>query len=221
MKTLTKLLMGIGLTILVSGCVQPKVPFDPNNKGIAFVDGTPYRVPYGATYMKTKNTPTNTQNVIKKICRPNDVLWKRTMTKEIQNEIESEIEKYKKSAFKYLMSKYNVKSEKELDNIPMTPEAKKDLTKIEDGLTVLLMRKGYFGCSKPLSNKEYQYYLNQQNQQMIAAQQQQAMYRMYNQQMMQNTINNNNQMLMWQNNQFYRNLNTINNNTASWWRYTH
>ena len=90
------------------------------------------------------------------------------------------------------------------------------------------MPNGLAGCSKPLTNKEYQYALNQQNQQAANArvnaqayQQQQAMRRIYNQQMMQNNIYNNNQMLMWQNNQFYRNLNTINNNTAAWWRYTH
>ena len=51
--------------------------------------------------------------------------------------------------------------------------------------------------------------------------QQQQLKRMQQQQMWQNMQVQNSLNFRTMNDQFYRNLNTINNNTAAWWRYTH
>ena len=183
MKILTKALIGIGIAVLLSGCAGTQPAFSPGNKGIVFINGKPYLVPYGSKYVQANDIFLKSGG--NKIgCKRNSALW-------IEGNFFNELTQMKKSNINDKASFY-----------------------------LLAARSGKMGCVPPLSDKEYQYYLNQQNQQMVAAQQQ-ATQRMYNQQMMQNTINNNNQMLMWQNNQFYRNLNTINNNTASWWRYTH
>lgn len=42
------LIFATAIGLLLTGCVQPE--FNRSNKGIAFVDGRPYAIPYGSTY---------------------------------------------------------------------------------------------------------------------------------------------------------------------------
>ena len=77
MKNIVKKIgLGIVLAVAMIGCAQPQAPFkfNPNNKGIAFVDGKPYRVPYGTQYAKANN------KFVKKTgykigCKRNSVWW--------------------------------------------------------------------------------------------------------------------------------------------------
>ena len=120
-KNIVKVVTGIGLAVLLSGCVQPQVPYNPANKGIVFLDGKPYRVPYGTKYVLLKNNP--------KICKKGEVLW-------IEENLFKSKELYENRSDQYWI----------------------DFIKKEH-------QKGRIGCEKPLTDKEYHYYLNQQNQQ--------------------------------------------------------
>ena len=208
MKTLRKVLTGVIFTVLISGCATTQPRFNPTPTNYVTVQGKYYIVPRNVDYTTKRLSESDAKHLSKYFgmnCKKGDIRWMSKEAKKTYNEYLNE--DFKKA-----------------------------------------VNKGLSSCSRPLSNqkvKQLKAYAAQQqkinndprvvaakiqanaidnaalSQQMSAYQQQKAMQRMYNQQMMQNNIYNNNQMLMWQNNQFYRNLNTINNNTAAWWRYTH
>jgi len=132
MKNIIKIIsVGLILAVVMVGCAQPQAPykFNPNNKGIVFVDGKPYRVPYGSQYIKVNNT------FVKKLgykigCKRNSVWW-------IEENLFKEFQQLRGVDFATLI--------------------------------VQAARNGKTGCVAPLSDKEYQYYLNQQNQAMANA----------------------------------------------------
>jgi hypothetical protein len=127
MKNFMKIISaGFIFVVIITGCVQPQTPytFNPNNKGIIFVDGKPYYVPYG-----TQNR-TVTDKFIKMVgnkmgCKRNSVWW-------IDDNLVKEFQKMQNVDF--------------------------------NSLILQAARKGRTGCTPPLSDKEYQYYMHREQQ---------------------------------------------------------
>ena len=112
----------IFITVLFVGCTnQPS--FNPNNRGITFKNGKPYRVPYNTWLIVIDKIGTVEKNMG---CHKGDLYWAYINTTKYISKFRTSRERYP-----YLMQAY---------------------------------KQGLAGCVKPLTNKEYQYYLNQQNQ---------------------------------------------------------
>jgi len=63
-------------SVLLTGCIQP--PFDRNNKGIQFVAGMPYSIPYSVKYTETLAKGKKASLVLKSIgidCGNNPIVW--------------------------------------------------------------------------------------------------------------------------------------------------
>ncbi len=87
MKTITKIAVVTGVALLFTGCAgstSPQPIFNPNNKHIVFVEGKPYRVPYGTKVSKhiinSKNI-TRYNNMGFRDCRKGDITWMEVKTK--------------------------------------------------------------------------------------------------------------------------------------------
>ena len=129
----------IGTLFLFTGCIQPG--FNPNTKRIVFVDGKPFRIPYGAYtnrspyYNKTRDVAViRHNNSLGLNCKIGYLGWVEAgIAKKITNATQG-------------LDKNNV--ELNLKYIePMKREA---------------IRNGKLGCAHPLSKQEYHYYRGQE-----------------------------------------------------------
>ena len=123
---------GSALLLLV-GCASDQPSFNPNNKGIVFVEGKPYRVPLEANYSIQAFKSAEDTGVVKGRnagldCRKGDISW-----------ISSEVQKAAQEA-----------------------ASKGDINKAAS-IVIAAPKKGQIGCAHPLSKKEYEYYKGKQN----------------------------------------------------------
>lgn len=128
MHNLGKLLTISAGIILLVGCANPS--FNPNSKKIVFVEGKPFRIPYGANHTGYRYTNSAKDKEIilsyKKeglICKRGDLLW---------------IEKYTGNKGLKIY-----KSEGKLAGYAFIGKAS---------------RKGKSGCVRPISDQEYSFY---------------------------------------------------------------
>ncbi len=128
MYNLGKLISMGAAIILLAGCANPS--FNPNNKQIVFVEGKPFRIPYGASH--TGKRFTNTVESREKmtsykreglICNIGDLLWIENYTAKTGVKI--------------------YKSEGKLSGYTYIGKAS---------------REGKSGCVRPISNQEYSFY---------------------------------------------------------------
>lgn len=128
MNNLEKLISMCVAIILLVGCANPS--FNPNNKQIVFVEGKPFRIPYGAAH--TGKRFTNTVESREKmtsykreglICNIGDLLWIENYTG--KNGVEIYKTKGKLSGYAYIGK---------------------------------ASREGKSGCVRPISNQEYSFY---------------------------------------------------------------
>lgn len=128
MNNLEKLISISVATILLAGCANPS--FNPNNKQIVFVEGKPFRIPYGASHTgkRFSNTVESREKMIAYkreglICNMGDLLW---------------IENYTGKAGVKIY-----KTDGKLAGFSYIGKAS---------------REGKSGCVRPISNQEYNFY---------------------------------------------------------------
>ena len=143
-------LASLGLLIFLSGCAGTQPQFNSTNKGVLFLNSKPYAIPYGASYMLLRSNDEFSKNMMSilrsagKKCRyGKSLIWMSPKFKEYMGE---QIKKINREVNKGKMTK-------------------------EQGLKVIkntylqAVSRGLFGCSNPLSDREYKYYMNMMNQQ--------------------------------------------------------
>ncbi len=131
MEKLKYMLMS-GFVLLITGCTSNQPSFNPNNKGIVFVEGKPYRVPLEASYSTQAFKSENDKGVVKLRqagldCRKGDISW-------ISSEMRADAQE---------------------------AAAKGDVS-LASSIVIAAPRKGQIGCAHPLSKKEYEYYKGKQ-----------------------------------------------------------
>ena len=127
-----KLVTGIASLFLI-GCASDQPSFDPNNKGIVFVEGKPYSIPLDANYNAQSFKSANDRGVVKGReagldCRKGDVFW-----------ISTEVQKAAQEA-----------------------SMQGDVNRAAS-IVISAPRKGQIGCAHPLSQQEYEYYKGKQH----------------------------------------------------------
>ena len=173
------IITAVTIGILLSGCGQPE--FNRNSKSVAFVDGKPYAIPYGASYGSTissdKERGLKTNGITS--CKKGDRYWMSTdfYNKHIQPYISINRERIQKAKKNILtiqddIFKNNPFKTSLADNLDQINKRVKRYTPSMHKTTLgyiyypdaYAIRNGKAGCTRALNKQEYQYMLNQQNQ---------------------------------------------------------
>lgn len=161
-----KFILAVSISLLFSGCANnqsstEQFTFYPGSKGLKFVEGKPYMVPYGSVtnnqaFKSSKDKQLIFAQKVGADCKKGDVLW-----------FESN------AAIKGI----NAQRNKNLE--------------LMKSIWVKSFNTNRAGCAHPLSKMEYQYYMEQRRQQISNArykQQQQQYQRQQEQQEYDNTM---------------------------------
>jgi len=191
-----KLILSFSIVVFIfSGCTNQPQPFNPNKKGMIFIKGNPYMIPYNVKYLKQ---PLNKEEVTlykqyKLNCKQNDIFW--FQPKQFKNHF---------TLYKIMINNDKFKNLKIIDNIKFH-KSKNQYSKNEnekilyilnnfikisknDNITFGELRNnkkifdflnkeekkswleniikfGYSGCASIMSDKEYHYFVGNQRQQ--------------------------------------------------------